>query len=98
MAGFVFEWNFSFSDGEKVIKKGDFIKSHEDTVDGGFTGVVGKHFIDTLNGVIAKGDIAKLIEGQGVKEAKPFKPEIKAPPKPMTLPIKKGMTTTKKVK
>lgn len=107
---FEFKWNFSFSDGKKVVERGDFIKSHENTTDGDFVRIISKAFTDTLNGVCGnRKDLVAWIEQEGVKVGKPFEVfpvEIKetakaASPAPVPKPkpkVKKGMTTTENIK
>ena len=86
---FEFKWNFSFSDGDKVVERGDFIKSHENSADVDFVRVVSKCFTDTLTGVCGnRKDLAAWIKDEGVKVSKPFevfptfKPELKPVIKP----------------
>ncbi len=85
---FEFKWGFSFSDGKKIYGQGDFIKSHEDTVDGAFVAMMGKYFMDALQKTVGnKDDLAKFIDQWGVKESKPF--EVFPPEEEKVKPKKK---------
>ena len=90
---FEFKWNFSFSDGDKVVERGDFIKSHENSADVDFVRVVSKCFTDTLTGVCGnRKDLAAWIKDEGVKVPKPFEvfppelPPVVEKPKPTFKP------------
>ena len=70
---FQFTWKFTFSDGEKVVERHDFVKSRENSGDPDFARLMGKCFLDTLNGVIGnRKDLAKWITEEGVPVDKPF--------------------------
>lgn len=93
---FEFKWQFSFSDGEKEVTRGDSVKSQEDTTSVDFVRLISKSFTDTLQGVVGnRKDLKRWIFDEGVIIKKPF---VVFPKEEVVVPVKKEVKTTKKVK